>query len=207
MPELPWSIVTPHPRCYCSSYSTSIVASTVLIQCLLQYKSNSMKMVFSINGVRIILSQFESLNFRTPVDCGSLSSVWNFSELIGAVLDHTSKMESVPHNLLYKCLNLQKFLSSESICFKGPNKAIQSTFQTSFSRNCLTIITFGNCISSSNLRDGVCMSTWWESNIYSSIWNTIYQFWISGEFVLEGPTSLSGQLFWLWISISHFYHL
>jgi hypothetical protein len=38
-------------RCYCSSYSTSIVASTVFIQWLLQYKPNSMKMVFSTNGV------------------------------------------------------------------------------------------------------------------------------------------------------------
>jgi hypothetical protein len=38
------------PRCYCSSYSTSIVASTVFIQFWLQYKPNSMKMVFSTNG-------------------------------------------------------------------------------------------------------------------------------------------------------------
>jgi hypothetical protein len=68
----------------------------------------------------------------------------------------------------------------------------------------LTIITFGNCISSLNLRDTVCMSTWWESNIYSAVWNTIYQFWISGEFVLVVPTYLSGQLFWVWISLSHF---
>jgi hypothetical protein len=68
----------------------------------------------------------------------------------------------------------------------------------------LAIITFGNFISSSNLRDGVCMSTWWESNVYSSVWNTTYQFWISGEFVLEVSTSLSGQLFWVWISLSHF---
>jgi hypothetical protein len=39
------------PRCYCSSYNTSTVASTVLIQWLLQYKPNSMKMIFSTNGV------------------------------------------------------------------------------------------------------------------------------------------------------------
>jgi hypothetical protein len=31
-----------------------------------------------------------------------------FSKLIGAELDHTSKRESVPHNLFYKCANLQK---------------------------------------------------------------------------------------------------
>jgi hypothetical protein len=58
----------------------------------------------------------------------------------------------------------------------------------------LTIITFGNYISSSNLRDGIRMSTWWERNVYGSVWNTIYQIWISGVLVLEGPTSLSGQL-------------
>jgi hypothetical protein len=39
------------PWCYCSSYSTSTVASAVFIQWWLQYKPNSMKMVFSINGV------------------------------------------------------------------------------------------------------------------------------------------------------------
>jgi hypothetical protein len=39
------------PWGYCSSYSTSIVASTVFIQWLVQYKPNSMKMVFSTNGV------------------------------------------------------------------------------------------------------------------------------------------------------------
>jgi hypothetical protein len=61
----------------------------------------------------------------------------------------------------------------------------------------LMIITFGNFISSSNLRDGVCMLTWWEINVYSSVCNIIYQFWISGVFVLEDPTSLSGQLFWV----------
>jgi hypothetical protein len=32
-----------------------------------------------------------------------------FLELIGADLDHTSKIESVPHNLFYKCVKLQKF--------------------------------------------------------------------------------------------------
>jgi hypothetical protein len=37
--------------CYCSSYSTSTIASTVFIQWWLQYKSNSMKMLFSTNGV------------------------------------------------------------------------------------------------------------------------------------------------------------
>jgi hypothetical protein len=39
------------PRCYCSSYIISIVASTVFIQWWLQYEPNSMKMVFSTNGV------------------------------------------------------------------------------------------------------------------------------------------------------------
>jgi hypothetical protein len=38
-------------RGYCSSYSTSTLASTVFIQWWLQYKPNSMKMIFSTNGV------------------------------------------------------------------------------------------------------------------------------------------------------------
>jgi hypothetical protein len=39
------------PWCYCGSYSTSIVASTVFILWWLPYKPNSMKMLFSTNGV------------------------------------------------------------------------------------------------------------------------------------------------------------
>jgi hypothetical protein len=66
----------------------------------------------------------------------------------------------------------------------------------------LTIITFGNFISSWKLGDSVSISTRWESNIYSSIWNTPYQVLISGVIVVESPTSLSGQLFWVWISQS-----
>jgi hypothetical protein len=38
-------------RCYCISYSTSTVTSIVFIQWWLQYKPNSIKMVFSTNGV------------------------------------------------------------------------------------------------------------------------------------------------------------
>jgi hypothetical protein len=67
-----------------------------------------------------------------------------------------------------------------------------------FPENCLTVSTFGNFISSSILGGRVCISTWWESNIYSLVWNTLYQILISGVFVLEGPTSLSGQLHWVW---------
>jgi hypothetical protein len=45
------------PRCYYSSYSTSIVASTIFIQWWLQYKPNSMKMVF----LQMELDHFESI--------------------------------------------------------------------------------------------------------------------------------------------------
>jgi hypothetical protein len=68
----------------------------------------------------------------------------------------------------------------------------------------LTIITFGNFIPSWILGNSVCMSIWWERNIYISIRNTPYQFWTSGVIVLEDPTSLSGQLYWVWIKQSHF---
>jgi hypothetical protein len=56
-----------------------------------------------------MLSQFESLNFQTPVHCGPLSSVWNLSELLGTKLGHTPKRESVLHNMIYMCANRQKF--------------------------------------------------------------------------------------------------
>jgi hypothetical protein len=60
-----------------------------------------------------------------------------------------------------------------------------------FFRKFLMVSTFRNFISSSILGDGVCMSTWRQSNIYCSVWNTLCQIWISGVLVLEGPASLS----------------
>jgi hypothetical protein len=75
-----------------------------------------------------MLSQFESLNFQTPVHCGPLSSVWNLSELFEAELGHTPKIESVVHNMIYMCANLQKFWKSVSNCFKCPNRASWISF-------------------------------------------------------------------------------
>jgi hypothetical protein len=49
--EISWKGEGCNTLCYCSSYSTSTAASIVFIQWWLQYKPNSMKMVFSINGV------------------------------------------------------------------------------------------------------------------------------------------------------------
>ncbi len=68
-----------------------------------------MKMVFSTNGVGSFLSQFEILNLQTPMHCGLLSLDWNFLELFGAELGHSPKRESVVHNMIYMCANLQKF--------------------------------------------------------------------------------------------------
>jgi hypothetical protein len=76
------------------------------------------------------MSQFESLNFRTPMKCGPLSLVWNFSKLFGAELGHTPKTESVAHNMVYMCANIQEFLSSGSYCFKCPNRASWISFWT-----------------------------------------------------------------------------
>jgi hypothetical protein len=86
-------------------------------------------MVFSVFENWIIWSQLVSLNLQTRVHYGPLSSVYFFFKLSRVELDHTSKRESVSHNLFYKCVNRPKFLSSKSICFKGPNRAIQSSFQ------------------------------------------------------------------------------
>jgi hypothetical protein len=59
-----------------------------------------------------------------------LSSVINFSEFIRAESDHTSKIEIVPGAMFYKCENLHKIWSRETICFKGLKRAIQHRFQT-----------------------------------------------------------------------------
>jgi hypothetical protein len=45
-----------------------------------------------------------------------------FLEIIGIELDHTPKIESVPHNLFYRFANIQKILSSVSNSFEGPNR-------------------------------------------------------------------------------------
>jgi hypothetical protein len=50
------------------------------------------------------------------------------SDLIVDDLDHTSKMESDPHNLFYKYANLQKLWRPGSNCFKCPNRAARISF-------------------------------------------------------------------------------
>jgi hypothetical protein len=59
---------------------------------------------------------------------GPLISVLNFTELIGVDLDQTSKIESVPHNLFYKCVKLQKFWMLRGIYLKGVNRTIPTQF-------------------------------------------------------------------------------
>jgi hypothetical protein len=62
-----------------------------------------------------------------------------------------------------------------------------------FPENWLTVITFRNCISSSNLGDRLCMLTGWKHNTLSLVWNTAYPVWKSGILGIEGAISLSGQ--------------
>jgi hypothetical protein len=45
------------------------------------------------------------------MQCGPLSSVDDFSELIGAESDYTPKREIVPGGILYMCENLHKIWS------------------------------------------------------------------------------------------------
>ncbi len=186
-------------RCYCSSYSTSTVASTVFIQWWLQYKPNSMKMIFSTNGVgsfwvNLKVGIFELLR---SVDHWAQSNFfcnlmeWNWvtlpKERVFSISWSTSMQifnNSGAQEVIVSSVQIEL---QESISRLGKN----------LTQSDLTIITFGNCISSRKLGDNVCISTWWESNIYSSIWNTPYQFWISGVIVVESPTSLSGQLYWI----------
>jgi hypothetical protein len=94
------------------------------------------------------------------MQCGPLSSVVDFSELIGAESDYTPKIEVVPGDMFYKCENLNKILRYVSICFKGPKRAIQHRFRTgNFCRFCLTLSQFGNAITSWILGVSLCMST------------------------------------------------
>jgi hypothetical protein len=65
--------------------------------------------------------------------CGPLSSVVDFSELIGHELVPTIKIEIVPRVMLYKCENLHKIWSYRSICFKGIKRATQHRFQIALS--------------------------------------------------------------------------
>jgi precorrin-6B methylase 1 len=102
-------------RCYCSSYSTSTVASIVLIQWWLQYKPNSMKMVFFTNGVGSFWVNLKVWIFEL------LWSVDHWTQ--STILGHTSKRESILYNIIYKYANLPKFWSSGSNCFKCPNRA------------------------------------------------------------------------------------
>jgi hypothetical protein len=115
------------PWCYCSSYSISTVP--------LQYWQS---VCYSINLIQwrwcFLLMELDHLKsigkFEfTPLHYGPLSLVWNLSELIGAELDHTSKRESVSHNLFYKCVKLQKFWMLGGIYLKGLNRAILTQFQ------------------------------------------------------------------------------
>jgi hypothetical protein len=81
----------------------------------------------------------------------------NVSEFIEVELDLATKREISPHDFFYKCTNLNNLLGSQSIYFKGPNRDIQFSSQTtkfSFSL-CLMISNFVNSISSSILRNGV----------------------------------------------------
>jgi hypothetical protein len=59
-----------------------------------------------------------------------MGSVSNYLEFIRVELDLTPKREFLPHDLFYKCTNLQKLLRSESICFKGLIRAKKADFQT-----------------------------------------------------------------------------
>jgi hypothetical protein len=53
------------------------------------------------------------LNSSLPsyVQCGQLSSVVDFLELIGAESDHTPKKEIISGGIFYWCANLQKIWS------------------------------------------------------------------------------------------------
>jgi hypothetical protein len=128
-----------------------------------------MKMVFSTNGVGSFWVKLKVWIY-TPVHCGPLSSVWNFLELFRAELGTLPKE---------KVLSIIWSTSVQIFRNSGAQELIVSSVQIELHRSIsrqaylaesgLTIITFGNCISSSNLRDSICMSTWWEINIYSSV--------------------------------------
>jgi hypothetical protein len=67
------------------------------------------------------------------VQCEPLSSVVDFSELIGLELVTTLKREIVPDGMVYECANLQKIWGYGTFFLEGPNRAIQHKFQTALS--------------------------------------------------------------------------
>ncbi len=76
-------------------------------------------------------------------------------------LGHTPKRESILYNMIFKYANLKKSGAREVIVSSvqiEPHGSV-SRLRKNLTESGLTIITFGNCISFSNLRDGVCMST------------------------------------------------
>jgi hypothetical protein len=99
--------------------------------------------------------------------------------------DHTLKRETVLDGMIYNCEKLQKFWSSGSICFKGPNRAIQHRIQTSFCRFYLTLSNFGNVITSWILGVSLCMSNRSSHNVCRSPWSTPGPKLISGRFAIN----------------------
>jgi hypothetical protein len=88
---------------------------------------------------------------------------------------------------------------SGNICFKGPNKAIQSLFSQTkdFSRFRLTLNLLWNSITSPIMGCSLCMSTTSKSKICRPSWRTPCLVWYSGVLVIVGIIPLSGQLFWI----------
>jgi hypothetical protein len=92
--------------------------------------------------------------------CGPLSSIWNFSELFGAELGTLPK-EKVLSIIWSTCVQILRNYGAREVIISSVQIELHGSVsrQAYLAESGLTIITFENYISSSNLRDGVCMST------------------------------------------------
>jgi hypothetical protein len=85
------------------------------------------------------------------MQCGPLSSVIDFLELIGAESDHTLKIEIVPYDMFYKCANMKKNnFRARQVFVSRVQIGLCSTYPRlgNFCRFCLTLSQFGNAITS-----------------------------------------------------------
>jgi hypothetical protein len=142
-------------------------------------KPNSLNSIW--NPVKI---QVKELKIQTR-DLGPEDPVNDFWKFYKVELALDPKTSFHPWELFYRYANLQKFLMSESICFKGSIRVNRSQFsRQQISRIWLTISTFKNFISSLILGYGVCMSTRSKSNIFKPSWRTPYPILCNSEFIL-----------------------
>jgi hypothetical protein len=137
----------------------------------------------------------EKFEFSNSYALWTVGSVSNFWKKFGVEFGLTPKREFLPHNLCYKYANLQKLWISERICFKWPNRAIQSQLSRLF-RFRLTLNTFRNSITSTIVRFSLCMPSTSKRRICKPSWGTPCPSLNISGFISVISIYLSEQFLW-----------